>query len=83
MKEIVAQVTELKRMPCTDCGQCFDPVCMDFDHLPQHTKRMDVATLLRRGSARAVFEEIAKCELVCANCHRLRTKKRNEAGAIE
>lgn len=74
--EVAAQVEELKKAPCTDCGNRYDPVCMDWDHLPQHEKRGNVSEMLTTHSAPAVFAEIAKCELVCSNCHRLRTKNR-------
>jgi len=77
-REMVARVRALKSGPCTDCGQIFDPVCMDFDHLPEHHKVLNIASLLRHRVAWAKIEaEIAKCELVCSNCHRLRTKTRN------
>lgn len=71
----------LKAKPCADCGGRFDPVCMDFDHRPGETKKNDVSKMLDRVDA--MIAEIAKCDLVCANCHRLRTKKRmaeHEAG---
>jgi hypothetical protein len=67
---------ELKSKPCTDCKQTFDPVCMDFDHVEDH-KLLDVSVMAQRGMNRQkILDEIAKCELVCANCHRLRTKAR-------
>lgn len=72
-------MNDLKRGPCTDCGQTFDPICMDFDHLPGTDKILNVGRMVTRKFAWAKIEaEIAKCELVCANCHRLRTKKRSE-----
>lgn len=73
-------VNELKSAPCVDCGGTFDPICMDFDHLPEFEKSADVSRMLRRRMAKSKIEaEIAKCELVCANCHRLRSKSRWEA----
>jgi hypothetical protein len=56
--------------PCVDCGES-DPVVLEFDHL--RDKRENVAILLRNTSWRVVLEEIAKCEVRCANCHRRRT----------
>ena len=78
---IRAHINELKSAPCTDCGGTFDPVCMDFDHRPGEGKRAEVSALIWSGWARLdrVLSEIAKCDLVCSNCHRLRTKKRREA----
>lgn len=69
-------IDELKSKPCTDCGGTFDPVCMDFDHIGTD-KRYNVAKMLS-ASVQQVLDEIAKCELVCANCHRLRTKNRQQ-----
>lgn len=68
-------VKELKKKPCTDCGGIFPPECMDFDHLDN--KIDSVARLQRQSvSLKRIQEEIDKCELVCANCHRIRTRKR-------
>lgn len=65
-----------KSKPCTDCGQTFIPFAMDFDHITDD-KRADISRLVRSGtSLETVQAEIAKCELVCATCHRIRTWKR-------
>jgi hypothetical protein len=71
------RVNQIKSVPCADCGGRFDPVCMDFDHLPEYEKVADIASMFRRKFAWSKIEaEIAKCDVVCANCHRLRTKAR-------
>lgn len=62
----------LERSGCVDCG--LDDLCtLDFDHvLPGKTA--NVLELARRGvRAARVLEEIAQCEVRCANCHRRRT----------
>lgn len=56
--------------PCADCGGVFPPVCMDFDHV-RGEKLCNVAKMGTYAWSR-VLEEIAKCDLVCANCHRIR-----------
>lgn len=61
--------------PCTDCNQRFPYYVMDFDHL--ENKNNTVSRLINTGSKKQVIEEIAKCELVCSNCHRIRTYARN------
>lgn len=66
----------LKTSPCHDCGGSFDPVCMQWDHLPGERKIESVAVLFGKGNKSAILEEIRKCELVCANCHALRTHNR-------
>ena len=78
--EIRDKIRELKKQPCVDCGNTYDPVCMDFDHLEEYDKSHGVSAMVSRSKAWPAIEaEIAKCELVCANCHRLRTKKRTDA----
>jgi hypothetical protein len=51
---------------------------MAFDHLPGSSKRLEIANLVRRGSIGVARSEIAKCEVVCANCHAVRTFLRRE-----
>lgn len=59
---------------CSDCG-ISDPVVLEFDHV-RGTKRGNVSKLVRGGySWETVLREIAKCDIVCANCHRVRTSK--------
>lgn len=79
--ELARRVNALKEgKPCTDCGGIYPPVCLDFDHLPQFQKRLGVARMVGTCRSWAAIEaEIAKCELVCANCHRLRTDSRGYA----
>jgi len=52
---------------------------MDFDHLPGQKKGLAVAHLLHYLDLSVVEAEIKKCELVCANCHRVRTRDRKIA----
>ena len=71
-------IDALKDKPCADCGQRFPPVCMDFDHV-RGEKQLSVAYLTRTVVSKAAIEkEISKCELVCSNCHRLRTQVRRQ-----
>ena len=61
------------RNPCTDCGET-DPVVLDFDHVGE--KSFDIGQMLAQHPWERVLAEIAKCEVVCANCHRRRTASR-------
>lgn len=63
---------------CLDCKQHYHPAVLEFDHLePKKNASCSVSRLVRFGSSiKRIEEEIAKCELVCANCHRLRTISR-------
>lgn len=70
-------VEYLEDKGCVDCG-INEPVVLQFDHLPQFTKSFDIGRAIT-GSTRkweSILEEMAKCEIVCANCHARRTAKR-------
>lgn len=67
-------IAELKSVPCADCGQTYPPYVMDFDHLGD--KLGDIANNLKRWSNKKLLAEVAKCEVVCSNCHRARTHAR-------
>jgi len=63
----------LKDKPCTDCAQRFPHYVMDFDHVSGE-KEKEIARAVHLGwSKERLLKEIGKCELVCANCHRVRT----------
>ncbi len=66
--------------PCVDCGEN-DPSVLTFDHIPaRHDKRANISDLLHDGyGLEAIIAEIAKTEVVCYNCHSLRTQKRTGA----
>lgn len=75
-KEFTKWARNLKNAPCTDCGIQYHPVCMQWDHLPEYEKLDSIANIVKSGSKAKVLAEIEKCELVCANCHALRTHYR-------
>lgn len=75
-REHAALLSELRNVPCADCGERFEPCAMDFDHRDATTKRHTVARMVGRSSTAAILAEVAKCDIVCANCHRLRTWRR-------
>jgi len=61
--------------PCMDCDQVFPAVCMDYDHV-RGEKKFGICQMVNMTySKELILEEIAKCDLVCANCHRIRTWK--------
>jgi hypothetical protein len=71
------RMNEIKSRPCTDCANRFPPHVMDFDHMDGSEKVLNLAAMMRRNfSWSTIKAEIAKCELVCANCHRMRTYRR-------
>lgn len=59
--------------PCVDCGER-DVVVLEFDH--REDKSFNISYGITNHSWAAVLAEMAKCEVVCANCHRRRTAKR-------
>jgi len=75
----LAFIRSLKDNPCMDCGQKFHPCAMDFDHRDAAGKVFSIAMLGRYVSMKRLMEEIAKCDLVCSNCHRLRTYTRRRS----
>lgn len=65
-----------KSAPCADCGGSFPPECMDFDHV-RGEKSFGISASVGGFALARVQEELAKCDLVCANCHRVRTRKKH------
>ncbi len=61
--------------PCADCKLIFPAYAMQWDHLPDKVKIDDISRMVGRSRA-VVISEIQKCELVCANCHAIRTARR-------
>ena len=66
-------INKLKSVPCADCKQTFNPVCMDFDHRDPATKLFSIAQWRAGWSPQEIVDEIGKCDIICSNCHRLRT----------
>ena len=71
-----AFVETFKAKPCMDCKGSFPPVCMDFDHV-RGEKIKDLSDACTdMWTHERLLEEIEKCDLVCSNCHRIRTEER-------
>jgi hypothetical protein len=61
---------------CTDCGQT-DFRVLEFDHLPGHDKEFNISDAMATGYGKEkILTEIKKCDVVCSNCHRIRTYQR-------
>jgi hypothetical protein len=70
-------MASIKRgIACADCGAVFPVYVMHWDHLPGFEKIDQVSSMVPSRTRDAVLEELAKCELVCANCHIVRTVAR-------
>lgn len=63
---------------CLDCGVSYPPFVLEFDHRPGEVKLHNVSQMAFRSGVAAIMAEIAKCDLVCANCHRVRTYSRGQ-----
>lgn len=62
---------------CVDCGYRKAPEALDFDHVfgeKSYNVGMRISV-----TPETLKKEIAKCEVVCANCHRIRTYERHQA----
>jgi hypothetical protein len=73
----------LRDVSCGDCGKRFPPAAMDFDHRDSSKKLHAVSRMVGRATSEAILAEAAKCDIVCANCHRHRTFQRREASGRE
>lgn len=66
---------------CMDCGlRPKYAQVLEFDHRPDETKLFHVSDRMTSGTMESMLAEIAKCDIVCANCHRIRTVEKNQFG---
>ncbi len=79
--KLLAMVREVKGAPCVDCGGSFHFSAMDFDHV-RGKKVQNISHLVIRGNLPLLLAELKKCEIVCANCHRIRTWNRRNASEV-
>lgn len=80
-KEVVSVVNTYKENhPCCDCGKTYPHFVMDFDHIEGRGKKStNVSDMIRRSAnLTKILAEIEKCEVVCANCHRIRSHTRSK-----
>lgn len=60
----------LKTHPCLDCKES-DPIVLDFDHRDPSTKYRSISQIIAHNlGINKLIEEIEKCDVRCANCHR-------------
>lgn len=57
--------------PCACCGRVFPSCCMDFHHRDPETKLFSIGTAAGTRTIQVFMDEIAKCDFLCANCHRM------------
>jgi len=70
-REIKTWLRELKNtMECEACGEK-EPICLDFHHEDEKNKEHNISNMIKKGfSKNRIMEEIEKCVVLCANCHR-------------
>jgi hypothetical protein len=77
------QKTGKQCLMCPEENPETDPACLDYHHREGEHKVLDVSVMVRRGFTESrILEEIAKCDLICSNCHRkhharLRTSRKH------
>ena len=62
--------------PCSDCGVVHPYWRLDFDHLWDKSVNVSLIASKKHWGQERILKEVAKCDLVCANCHRVRTSGR-------
>jgi hypothetical protein len=74
-------INKIKDKPCADCGIKYPYYVMDLDHKRGTNKINDVGYMTSRNwSLEKIKREAGKCEVVCANCHRIRTFRKYKLG---
>lgn len=80
--ERAAVIQKAKDKPCMDCGVKYPLFIMHFDHRDPSLKVKSVSQMTTH-SLKKIQEEIAKCDVVCANCHGIRTHNGILTGKIK
>jgi len=79
-QEFVAIIHTHKSKPCADCKVQYPYYVMDFDHLGD--KKFEISQRGNISSVKKLLDEIAKCDVVCSNCHRTRTWQRMQCPQV-
>jgi transposase len=61
---------------CVDCGEKYPHYMLDFDHLPEFEKLGSPTQMVHKYSWDKAIKEMSKCDIVCSNCHKIRTWQR-------
>ena len=62
-------INSFKNKPCVRCGVMYPPYVMDFHHRDPAEKAFNLSKA-RNKPIDKIIEEVAKCDILCANCHR-------------
>lgn len=61
---------------CSDCGYRKHHAALEYDHVPEKGQKLHNIGDMARYSRKKLKEEIAKCDILCGNCHNIRSFKR-------
>lgn len=95
-QKVAARVSSLKKLKknkeivdayklnsgCIVCGYNKSPVALDFDHRVQSEKSFDIGSRLANIGEKTLMNEISKCDVLCANCHRIKSFNLNQCRKI-
>ena len=56
---------------CVECGYAKNSAALDFNHIVPSEKEFLIPRFLGGGNLKRIFKEIRKCQILCANCHRI------------
>ena len=70
------EIAKFKDEPCVDCGHKYPACVMDFDHV-RGKKLFQISQAINVPWDK-LLKEMQKCELVCANCHRIREQNKRD-----
>lgn len=65
---------------CESCGYNKHAVSLDFDHVDPSTKKFTVAHRIDLSTVKTLMAEVRKCQVLCANCHRIKSYEDKLAG---
>lgn len=77
-EEARALITAAKSRPCVDCRVAYPTAAMDLDHV-RGTKLFNIGLNNQCHDLEALRAEIAKCDVRCSNCHRIRHDEERQA----
>jgi DNA-binding CsgD family transcriptional regulator len=65
---------------CIDCKEKYPHYVLEFDHREGETKNGSVSDIYAKWGRDLGLKEAEKCDIVCANCHKIRTYNRAQNG---
>jgi hypothetical protein len=76
---------KVARVACMDCHKKVErdnTFVFDYDHREPNQKTEAIGTMLHSWTTDRLLHEMDKCDLICANCHRVRTNAQQKSGVL-